>query len=242
MHQVWHHALHTGNARANIAGEETMTDKARIFDLDGTLVDSLPGISVALNAALAGAGFPRHPESAVRGFVGDGLETTVRRACPAGTGDAVIDGLVEEFRAVYADVWQTGTRPYEGIRELLLELRAGGMPLAVLSNKSHAFTREMVAEVFAEVEFACVLGLRPGMPPKPDPAGAVEILQTLALPPSQCWMIGDSTMDIATGKNAGMRSCAVTWGYHDAEPLKAARPDALVADVDGLRRLLQAGS
>ncbi len=212
-----------------------MTNNALIFDLDGTLVDSLPGIAAALNAALAGAGYPQHPERAVRGFVGDGLETTVRRACPDGTDDTMVAKLVEDFRVVYAEDWKHGTRAYDGIRELLRDLQQRGTPLAVLSNKSHAFTVEMVSVIFAEVEFVAVLGLRPDMPPKPDPAGAMEIIRAIGLPPQQCTLIGDSTIDIHTAKRAGMRSCAVTWGYHDAAHLVAAAPDAVVGDVPALR-------
>ncbi len=210
-----------------------------IFDLDGTLVDSLPGIAAALNAALENEGLPGHPEQAVRRFVGDGLETTVRRACPAGFGDTGIARLVNGFHGYYADVWRPGTRPYPGIPGLLGELAAGGAALAILSNKSHAFTLEMAAEIFADVDFRAVLGLRPGMPPKPDPSGALEIARDLALDPGRCLVIGDSTMDIGTAKNAGMRCCAVTWGYHDAPRLRAAGPDAVAGDAIGLADLLR---
>lgn len=219
-----------------------MTNHALIFDLDGTLVDSLPGIADALNAALAAAGLPQHSEFAVRDFVGDGLETTVRRACPPGTSDAMITKLVEDFREAYAAVWKHGTRPYEGIRELLVDLQKDKIPVAVLSNKSHAFTVEMVAEIFGEIDFIHVLGLKPGMEPKPDPAGAMEILRAIELPAGRCMLVGDSTIDIRTAKRAGMRSCSVTWGYHNAPRLEAEAPDSLVHDVPALRRLIGAAT
>ena len=212
-----------------------MTTDGLIFDLDGTLVDSLPGIAAALNAVMAEEGFPTHPEEAVRDFIGNGLETTVRRACPEDTGDSQVTRLVDAFRGFYADTWIAGTRPYPGISGLLAELHAKGVPLAVLSNKSHAFTEQMAAEIFPEIPFAAVLGLRPGMPPKPDAGGALEIARSLGMEPHQCCIIGDSTMDIETAKHAGMRSCAITWGYHDATRLIAAAPDSVVAEVDALR-------
>lgn len=219
-----------------MADHDGMINDAVVFDLDGTLVDSLPGIADALNAALAIAGFPQHPASEVRGFVGDGLETTVRRASPPGTCDAIVASVVDDFRAAYADVWKSATRPYHGIGELLVDLQDSGVLLAVLSNKSHAFAVEMVAEIFAGIDFACVLGLGPGMEPKPDPAGAMRVLASLRCPANRCVLVGDSTVDIDTARRSGMRSCAVGWGYHDVPSLEAAGPDALVHDVPSLRR------
>ncbi len=218
---------------------QRMSHDALIFDLDGTLVDSLPGIAEALNSALVGAGYPPHAEAAVRGFVGDGLETTVKRACPEVTDDAVVARLVEDFRLVYEEVWKSGTTPYPGIRELLMEFHAQGVPMAVLSNKSHAFTVEMVAGVFPEISFAAILGLRPGMPPKPDPGGALEIAAKLGIEPPRWCVIGDSTMDIETARRAGMRSCAVGWGYHDQARLEAADPEGMVAHPDELRNWIR---
>lgn len=222
-----------------MAATNTMAHEGLIFDLDGTLVNSLPGIAMALNAALAAAGLPVHPESRVRGFIGNGLETTVARACPAETSEAMVARLVDDFHGHYAGAWNTGTRPYPGIALLLRDLQESGLPLAVLSNKSHAFTVEMVAEIFPGISFSAVLGLRPGMPPKPDPGGALEIAAKLDMPPHACRIIGDSTMDIETAKHAGMASCAVTWGYHDTSQLLAANPDTVVDDVDGLRNHLR---
>jgi len=213
---------------------------AILFDLDGTLVDSLPGIAAALNAALAADGLPAHPEPAVRDFVGDGLETTIRRACPPDIrgDDARNARLVDSFRAFYQDMWRGGTRVFPGISELLAGLAADGIPLAVLSNKSHAFTVEMTAEIFPTVPFKAVLGLRPGAPPKPDPSGALEVAAALRIEPEHCLIIGDSTMDIETARQAGMRSCAVTWGYHDEARLAAAGAGAIAADVASLRRMI----
>lgn len=216
---------------------ENMTNNALIFDLDGTLVDSLPGIAEALNAALTEVGFPEHPVTNVRNFVGDGLETTIRRASPKNTDTRTISHLLDKFRIVYTDVWKTGTRPYQGIQQLLMDLHSSKIPLAVLSNKTHAFTVEMVAEIFADIRFACVLGLQHGMLPKPDPSGALEIAKNIGCSQKNITLIGDSTMDIETAQHAGMHCCAVTWGYHDAPRLKAANPNALISTVSELRKM-----
>jgi phosphoglycolate phosphatase len=198
--------------------------------LDGTLVDSLPGIAHSLNRALASLGLPEHPLAAVRGFVGNGSRILVTRAAPAGSDAALIDRLENAFKVDYAQTWSTATTLYPGIREVLARLGALGHPLAVLSNKPHPFTTAMVTALFPEVAFAAVLGQRPGIPHKPDPAGMMEIAAQLGVAPAACWLIGDSTTDLATARNSGARALAVTWGYHDRAVLQAAAPDA-VADT-----------
>ncbi len=198
-----------------------------IFDLDGTLVDSLPGIAQALNRALASLGLPEHPLAAVRGFVGDGARVLATRAVAAASDEALVGHLEQAFKADYAQTWSAGTAPYPGIRELLARLGELGHPLAVLSNKPHAFTTAMVAALFPERVFAAVLGQRSGIPHKPDPAGLWEIAAQLGVAPEVCWLIGDSTTDLATARNAGARALAVTWGYHDRAVLLAAAPEAM---------------
>ncbi len=209
--------------------------RALIFDLDGTLVESLPGIAASLNRSLALHGLPGHGDAAVRGFIGDGARMLVTRAL--GPGALVhIESMLRCFAEDYAVSWQLGTRPYEGITDLLADLRQRGVPLAVLSNKPHTFVAEIVAKLFPEHTFAAVLGNREGLPHKPDPAGALEIAATLGIVPQNCILIGDSTMDLETARRAGMASIAVTWGYHDRERLLGA--DRIAEDVGKLAGLL----
>lgn len=210
--------------------------KLQIFDLDGTLVESLPGIAASLNRALALHGLPGHGDAAVRGFIGDGARMLVTRAMAPGSAALHLDSVLRGFAEDYATSWQHGTRPHAGITALLAELRARGVPLAVLSNKPHAFTTEIVAKLFPAHTFDAVLGNREGLPHKPDPAGALEIAATLGTAPENCVLIGDSTMDLDTARNAGMASIAVTWGYHDRERLTGA--DYIAADVPQLSALL----
>lgn len=210
-----------------------------IFDLDGTLVDSLDGLTTALNLALERSGLRPHPREAVRGFIGNGARVLVQRAVPSGTSEPAIGRVEADFKAIYDTEWRAGTKPYDGIAGLLDELQTLGHPLAVLSNKPHIFTEVIVAAMFPGVEFAAVLGQRAGIPHKPDPAGALEIAGLLARPPAGCTVIGDSTMDIETARNAGMESIAVGWGFHDRGPLLAAGPDALAGTVDELAGLFR---
>ena len=207
-----------------------------IFDLDGTLVDSLQGIAASLNHALALSGLPVHTDQAVRGFIGNGVKILIRRASPAGVSTALLDAIEQDFKAHYDLTWQTGTIIYPGITTLLESLQSRSYPLAVLSNKPHPFTVAMVSELFPSVCFAVVLGQRPGIPHKPDPSGAFEISATLNLSPAECCIIGDSTIDIETARHAGMQAIAVTWGFHDHERLLAAGADQV---VDEPRELLE---
>ncbi|MCX6874116.1 MAG: HAD-IA family hydrolase [Verrucomicrobia bacterium] len=215
-----------------------MTQHALIFDLDGTLVDSLPGIANSLNRALAGMGLAGHSQQAVRGFIGNGARVLVARAAPHGTADGLLGQLEQAFKEDYDLTWPQGTAAYPGVAGVLAQLQHRGAALAVLSNKPHPFTTAMVSALFPAVAFAAVLGQRPGTPHKPNPAGAFEIAATLGLPPQACMVIGDSTMDLETARNAGMRAVAVTWGYHDLDTLLATRPDAVLDTPEALLVLL----
>jgi|DewCreStandDraft_4_1066084.scaffolds.fasta_scaffold84134_3 phosphoglycolate phosphatase len=210
-----------------------------LFDLDGTLVDSLPGIAASLNRTLIAHGLKGHSDTAVRGFVGNGLKNLIRQAAPSGADESLIESMLAFYKPDYDLSWASGTRPYQGIVHMLDELQREGHPLAVLSNKTHDFTQSMVRGLFPSIHFGRVQGLTETMRPKPDPAGALAIALAMDLPPSRCVFIGDSTMDIETAANAGMKSIGVTWGYHDSERLVAAEPDHLAESVDALAQLLR---
>lgn len=211
-----------------------------IFDLDGTLVDSLPGIAASLNRCLELHGLPAHSHAAVRGFVGNGLHMLVRRAAPAGSDAALIDSLVALFKKDYDQSWKSGTQAYPGITNLLNDLQRAGYPMAVLSNKTHDFTIAMVAGVFPNIHFGKVLGQREGTPQKPHPAGAFLIAETLGFKPEHCVFIGDSTVDLETARNAEMPAVAVLWGYHDRAKLLAAGADQLIEHPSELEAVLTA--
>jgi phosphoglycolate phosphatase len=210
--------------------------RALIFDLDGTLVESLPGIAGSLNRSLTLHGLPQHNHASVRDFIGDGARKLVERALTGMSRLDLTDSLLEAFAKDYAIAWPQGTQVYPGIHELLTRLSSDGVPLAVLSNKPHAFTEEIVGKLFPKNTFAAISGNREGMPHKPDPTGALEIAGTLNLPPEQCTLIGDSVMDLETARNAGMKSIAVTWGYHDKERLCNA--DRIADSINELATIL----
>ena len=205
-----------------------------IFDLDGTLVDSLPAIAMGLNHALASEGHPIYEEATVRSFIGDGIEMLIARALPDHPeGRAAV---LERFRDWYVNGWRLGTVVYPGIDYVLQQLRTRGVVLAVLSNKPHRFTVEIVESLFPGV-FDVVLGQRDGIPHKPDPAGLREILEHEIWIAATSGMIGDSTVDLETALHDGITSIAVTWGYHDRARLEAMRPDAIVQRPEDLLEL-----
>lgn len=201
-----------------------------ILDLDGTLVNSLEGITASLNRALAAAGLPLHPPEKVRTFIGNGARALVQRAAPATSDTALLDQLENSFKADYDLTWPTGTFAYDGISELLERLQSLGFSLAVLSNKPHPFTTAIVAKIFPGIRFEAVVGQRRGIPHKPDPGGALDIAASLGIAAGDWTVIGDSTMDLETARNAGMQSIAVTWGYHDRENLLAAGAEQIADD------------
>lgn len=207
-----------------------------IFDLDGTLVESLPGIASSLNRALELHGFPCHGHTAIRGFIGDGAQMLVQRALAPGEASLYGESVLRSFASDYAVSWQNGTHVYPGMLELLSDLKSAEIPLAVLSNKPHPFTIQIVEKLFPKNTFTSILGNRDGLPHKPDPSGALEIAQTLGISAECCIIIGDSTMDLDTAKNAGMLSIAVTWGYHDRDRLSYA--NYTVENVEALHKIL----
>ena len=209
-----------------------------IFDLDGTLVNSLPGIVGSLNRALLAHGLPTHSHAAIRSFVGDGLRMLAQRAAPAETEPALIDSLVQQFKNDYALTWAEGTLAYPGIHNLLDELQKTGYPLAVLSNKTHQFTEVMVRKMFPRIHFAKVLGQQEGIPHKPHPAGAFQIALTLGASVRNCVMIGDSTIDLETADNAEMQAIAVAWGYHDRKRLITAGATRIIDHPSELPAML----
>lgn len=190
-----------------------------IFDLDGTLIDSLPGIARSLNHALAAHELPGHPEVAVRGFIGDGSRMLARRALPDGSPETLVEAVESGFKAHYAEHWADGTARYPGIAELIASLHAAGHRLAVLSNKPHPFTVAIVQRMFPAHPFDPVLGQCDGLPHKPEPDSTRRILETWGVAAAEARFIGDSTVDRETARRAGVPFVAVGWGYHDPERL-----------------------
>lgn len=202
---------------------------AVIFDLDGTLLDSLGDLADAVNAALAGRGLAPHPVDAYRRFVGDGVVNLVRRAAPEGLADAEVMELVRAVRVEYGRNWDRKSRPFPGIPGMLDALAGAGLRLAVLSNKPDEFTARIAERFFAPWPLAAARGAREGVPLKPDPAAALDLAHGLGLAPADILFAGDSDVDVLTGVNAGMFAAGVLWGNRSADELTAAGADALFA-------------
>ncbi|HEX8439759.1 HAD family hydrolase [Archangium sp.] len=211
--------------------------RAALFDLDGTLLDSLHDIGAAMNHALAHHGLPVHPLADYRRFVGEGVRMLVSRAVPAHREEAH-EAVLATYRAFYAEHMLDHTRPYPGVREVLARLADEGVKLAVLSNKTDAVTREMVAALLPDVRFGAVYGERVGVPRKPDPTAALGIAAELGVAPGDCAFIGDTAVDMDTARAAGMYSVGVTWGFREVEELQAHGARALAQTADELLQAL----
>lgn len=199
--------------------------RAVIFDLDGTLLDTLKDLSDSGNAVLAARGFPTHSIDDYRTFIGTGMENLVRAIFPDGNKPETDDEIAEvlaQYRGFYSENWKNTTVPYPGIPELLDTLNDQATPIGVLSNKAHDFTVKCVDEFLSDWKWDVVLGHRQGGTRKPDPAGALEIAESVGVAPEDCYFIGDSDVDIFTATNAGMHAIGVAWGFRGREELIAA--------------------
>lgn len=204
--------------------------RAVIFDLDGTLLDSLADIADSMNLVLAAMNLPTHPRESYRYFVGSGMETLVRRALPADRRDqARAAEAVDAMRQEYQRRWHRQTRPYAEIPELLTALAQRRVKLAILSNKPDDFTQMSVAALLQAGLFQQIRGAGPDTPRKPDPTGALALADQLALPPEQILYVGDSGIDMQTAKSAGMFAVGALWGFRDARELQENGADALIA-------------
>jgi phosphoglycolate phosphatase len=196
--------------------------KAVLFDLDGTLLDTIEDLADSMNQVLTDRGFPIHTLGAYKYFVGEGVEALIRRALPEDQlRPELLNQCLEAFREEYSRRWQNKTRPYPGIPELLDNLTGLGLKMAILSNKQDHFTRIMVAKLLPRWRFEPVLGARPAVPKKPDPAGALEIAEALQIAPDCFVYVGDTGIDMKTSCAAGMVPVGVLWGFRPAAELRA---------------------
>ena len=213
-----------------VAVEKDTVTKAVLFDLDGTLLDTLQDIASAANRVMEKHGFPVHPVDAYRFFIGHGSRTLAERALPPDRRHAeIVDQCTAEFLETYDAGWDRATRPFDGIYDMLDFLVKKGVRLAVLSNKAHVFTVQCVARFFERYEFDVVLGQQEGLPLKPDPAGALKVVWEMNLEPRDFIYVGDSATDMKTARAAGIYAVGVLWGLRDEAELKAAGADKLVS-------------
>ena len=208
-----------------------MKPEAVLFDLDGTLVDSLADLARSVNTVLVARGHAPHPTSTYRRFVGEGIVELVRRALgPGAAGAEELDVCVGLVRVEYGSSWDRATRPYPEMASTLAALRARGLKLAVLSNKPHPVTVQVTERFFGPDAFDAVLGAEAGFPRKPAPAGALDLARRMEVAPCRWLYVGDTAIDMLTARAAGMTPLGVLWGFRDADELRGA----------GAMRLIQA--
>ncbi|WP_419771080.1 MAG: HAD family hydrolase [Candidatus Marinarcus sp.] len=206
-----------------------MKTKALIFDLDGTLIDSLLDMALCMNQVLKEFDLPTHELNAYNHFVGDGVLFLTQRAVPKNTTQEVIEKVVTRYKEVYDSVVCQNTKAYAGIYELLDKLQTNHLKMAVLSNKPHEFTLKYVETIFGAFNFCEVHGQKENVPKKPHPQGAITIAKNFNLNPDEIFYIGDTPTDIYTAKNANMKSIGVLWGFRTKEELQEAGADFLVS-------------
>lgn len=213
---------------------------AVLFDLDGTLLDTLQDLADSMNTVLRRFGFSVHSLEAYKYFVGDGMANLVRRTLPEAQRDqeAIVAACLTAMKETYAGRWMEQTRAYPGIPELLDQLSVRKLKLSVLSNKPDDFTRVMVRKLLPRWHFDYVFGERPNIPRKPDPGGALEIARRSGVPPEAFAYLGDTGTDMITAKAAGMHAVGVLWGFRPAEELTANGADILISKPDELLELL----
>lgn len=205
-----------------------MSYSSVIFDLDGTLLDTLSDIASTCNEVLDFHHFPTHPERAYKTFVGDGLEMLIQKITPPNTKKIILKQCYALFSELYSQNWQRNSCPYAGINDMLTALKKHGVMLAVLSNKPHDFTKLFVDEYFSKGLFSIVYGQRDGFPKKPNPAVAIEIASKLHSRPQETLFVGDSGVDIMTGKRANMSTAGVSWGFRSVQELSDCKADIIV--------------
>lgn len=208
-----------------------------IFDLDGTLLNTVPDLTTAANAMLAHYGVRPVSERQVMDYLGHGLSVLVKRALPA---DAMIDPIeaLDVFNTQYAQVYRDQTHPYPGIIALVNELVARRIPVSVVSNKAQLFLDGLVALHFPDTPFMAVIGERTDQPRKPDPMGLLRAAQAMNTDPKSTILVGDTEVDAQAAANAGMRMVGVDWGFRPASALREAGVKTIVASPQEMLELM----
>ncbi len=196
---------------------------AVMFDADGTLLDTIQDLADSMNETLGHFGFPAHATEQYKYFVGDGMENLVRRSVPdpVRSDPEVVSQCLRMMHATYDLNWKNKSRPYPGIPDLLDALSGRGIAMVVLSNKPDEFMHKIIKELLPAWRFAIVMGERPQVPRKPDPASALEICTMLSLRPEDFLYLGDTATDMLTANAAGMYPVGALWGFRTEEELLA---------------------
>lgn len=216
-----------------------MKSKLIIFDLDGTLLNTIGDLAVGCDHMLSLRGLPTHTYEQYCSFVGNGILRLVERALPEELRtEEYVKAARKDFVEYYIDHIDLKTIPYDGMTELVEELRQSGAKLAVASNKFQAGTEKLIRKFFPEVEWVEICGNREGVPLKPDTALVDLILDKAGVERKNCYMVGDSAVDILTAQNAGIHSIGVSWGFRSREELEQAGAEQIADTVEQLKSML----
>lgn len=215
--------------------------KLVIFDLDGTLLNTIEDLGNAANYALSRNGYPTHSLASYPFFVGNGVRNLIRKALPDDARtDSIIDSLLKDFKEYYNEHNTDCTKPYDGIVELLRKLQDNGVKMAVASNKYQQATERIIASYFGDIDFVAVYGQRDGVNVKPDPSVVFSILADAKVPKSDVLYVGDSGVDMETARRACVDSVGVTWGFRSEKELNEYHADRIVNKVSDIFDIVMA--
>lgn len=215
--------------------------KAIIFDLDGTLLDSIADIAMATNKVLSDHKLPEHPLEKYVEFIGNGAWRIVQRALPEQlkNNDAFVDKILDDYKIAYKENIVVKSKLFDGIPELLTFLNEKGLPIAIFTNKPHDQTMLIAYKLLSEFRFEVILGQKDENPKKPDPFGALWIAEQMRVKPADILFVGDSAVDVNTAKNANMQMVGVRWGYSEENELEDAGCEVIVDTASELKVLIE---
>lgn len=210
--------------------------KAVIFDLDGTLLNTLRDLYNSVNFALRTFGFPERTIVEVRSFIGNGVKKLMERSTPDGTSEEINAQCLDCFREYYLQHMADETAPYEGVSELIAALKEKGIKTAVVSNKLHSAVVGLCEDYFKDID--CAVGVNVEAERKPNPVNVIKVLRGFSLSEKECIYIGDSEVDVETAHNAGLKCIGVTWGFRDEEELIKAGADFIARSAEEVLKLV----
>ncbi len=215
-----------------------MSFKAVFFDLDGTLANSILDLAFSVNLVLERNGYPTHPVKAFNYFVGDGIPKMIERALPEDKRDSeTLLKIKNEFLEYYSEHYADKTVAYPGLCDVVATLKSKGFKLAVVTNKAQEVAEKLVKKLYGDT-FDFILGARPDIPAKPDPTGVFMVMEELGVTPTETAFVGDSSMDVMAGVNAGAYPIGVLWGYREKQELEKGGAKAFASDWEELLNII----